>query len=773
MFTSFTSFAESVGKLGDQLSLDNLQKPELEGEKALAAAAKARKNAAKSSSAAASVTSSPGSGATNASASRSIEDNDSITMALQKALDEKNEVITRMEEEHRAILEELQGELSLRQSDEQRLTSELSILQEKMHALQKNSISNKEEVVEHGSSGGLGLGSAAEEKNEEKEKENVSTLKRELVIKTTRCTEQEASIAELSEKMRDLMKKLKDAREKVVRLEGGTVSNATQNTEKEKMLKQKESELVALRLRFEAVDSALTDSKDSSSDLTARIAELQTESAAARELCRSLEASAADLRDCKGRSDDQLQELTSQLTAARAALEQEQSARAENEIRLGALLESEKAKASRADKLLQQAALSSQSDKEVALAAVEARLVGVTQENQMLLEKLGSQRDSAEILGDYKKRAQAALKKANESSQSLQKDKDRLLRELAERDALISRMENSKLEEKTQENIFFKDMEKRLAVLSAENTRLSGEKSEICRKEQIARNELAAMELVKTAMQEQLDGALAFQEALTESRLHGVGAAGVGLVVGGGEGVEKVDSASTSASGGGGFENGDEKQSDDSEAAPAGSGTPAPQTQTQRRSADTDTATDTASPVTAVWSVGSSQSPLDLGEGMKLRYGGDHLQHQQQQQQQPHSNLVYVFELQTRLAEALKELKTKDDQVRSFGDDLHAERLLKAQLEERVEELVSFVGRSKSMRDGLGAVDIEYLKNVVFHFMSSTSATDKLRLLPVISTLLKYTSGEKKAITAAIDTVSNGGDGHTGLVAAITKNLFS
>lgn len=73
-------------------------------------------------------------------------------------------------------------------------------------------------------------------------------------------------------------------------------------------------------------------------------------------------------------------------------------------------------------------------------------------------------------------------------------------------------------------------------------------------------------------------------------------------------------------------------------------------------------------------------------------------------------------------------------------------------LEGRVEELLAYLDRSKKFQgDGPDfATNTEYLKNCVYRFMATTEHSERRRLAPVISTILKLTSQEKKHIDWAL-----------------------
>ena len=78
----------------------------------------------------------------------------------------------------------------------------------------------------------------------------------------------------------------------------------------------------------------------------------------------------------------------------------------------------------------------------------------------------------------------------------------------------------------------------------------------------------------------------------------------------------------------------------------------------------------------------------------------------------------------------------------------YAQRKLTA----RVEELMAFLDRTKKFQgsDPDSATNTEYLKNCVYRFMAAREHSERRRLAPVISTILKLTSQEQKAIDTAL-----------------------
>lgn len=69
---------------------------------------------------------------------------------------------------------------------------------------------------------------------------------------------------------------------------------------------------------------------------------------------------------------------------------------------------------------------------------------------------------------------------------------------------------------------------------------------------------------------------------------------------------------------------------------------------------------------------------------------------------------------------------------------------MKSLLTDKLEDCLAFLERSKKLQNGRdSAVNMEYLKNCVLHYMLSDSVSDRLRLYPVIATILKFTTTEQ------------------------------
>ena len=72
-------------------------------------------------------------------------------------------------------------------------------------------------------------------------------------------------------------------------------------------------------------------------------------------------------------------------------------------------------------------------------------------------------------------------------------------------------------------------------------------------------------------------------------------------------------------------------------------------------------------------------------------------------------------------------------------------------LQSKVDELVAYVERNKASSSTESAVNMEYLKNCIYRFMASTEYSEKMRLYPVVATILSFTKKEADIVAEAIE----------------------
>ena len=114
--------------------------------------------------------------------------------------------------------------------------------------------------------------------------------------------------------------------------------------------------------------------------------------------------------------------------------------------------------------------------------------------------------------------------------------------------------------------------------------------------------------------------------------------------------------------------------------------------------------------------------------------------------------LMFVNELYAQIDELRREVAQRGVDIEAGRQELTAEVEAKRKLAARVDELMAFIDRSKKFQadEPDSATNTEYLKNCVFRFMATSEHSERRRLAPVISTILKLTHAEKKTIESAL-----------------------
>jgi hypothetical protein len=78
---------------------------------------------------------------------------------------------------------------------------------------------------------------------------------------------------------------------------------------------------------------------------------------------------------------------------------------------------------------------------------------------------------------------------------------------------------------------------------------------------------------------------------------------------------------------------------------------------------------------------------------------------------------------------------------------------LKRSLNLRFEEINAYSERNKTLQPNTStSINMEYLKNCIFRFMISTEHSERIRLYPVVATILKFTPSETSMISSALET---------------------
>ena len=492
----------------------------------------------------------------------------------------------------------------------------------------------------------------------------------------------------LADKLRDLMKKYAEAK-----------------ASSQSLGQDKESELTSLRLKLENAERGGGDSRAMAAELADRYGETQ------RELSRTKMSIQEHLLTIESLQRDQ-RGFDAKLAAAvgeqNAALERLQTADAMR-------------------------------------ASLERRITELLEDRERVDDKLRSGEDSAKVLEEYKKRAQLALKKANTASSTAAAELAEMKRTVEEAKARAAEAEEA-LADKGRH---WATVEAHLRSCQAEVAQLKRDLASSVEAEQVA-SRAAEQAIVRLR---DANEALATRPELPAS-------------VNTGSSVQKgpppdADCSSTVVAA-------DEKQNDHSK-----------DNVVARRLDDTvvdDTKTDATSNESSNGRYLGGQTDEEYDEEMPARRrkgqlrrglvsGRQELPRGQENDtiefgggvslamKEPSSDkLMLVNELYTQIDELRREVAHRGVEIEVRRQELSIEVEAKRKLSARVDELMAFIDRSKKFQsnDPDSATNTEYLKNCVYRFMATSEHSERRRLAPVISTILKLTHAEKKTVETAL-----------------------
>jgi len=594
----------------------------------------------------------------------------------------------------------------------------------------------------------------------------------ELAASRTQVTGLEENVQVLSGKVRELMKKAKDFKDRATALEEvsaqhkaeaeakaselevfrGGADKQTSALEKlqtklQATLQSKESELVRLRLKNDALDKAALDCKAETAQLSGRYMALQAELSELQASLTAREAADKTTGSAREAATALYEGLKVDLAASEAALVGERC-RAEA---LEKTLATERAAAAAS---VSQGVAASEERCQALVKEVESLKASITTTSVTMaaLEayKAGSEaklRESAGALEAYKKKAQVALKRATADSQGMGKEavglraackekEDRL----AEAEAATAAVEEAKSVLATAKQ----GLETSVSELRAQVGQLQREAGEATTAAD-ARVEASSSEV--GALHEQLQDHASALAAANAAR---------------NEAERQLESTKSMSHGSVGRS--PAAKSRRRQQPPPPSPAAAPESQLSDTATDADAvehadatpfateATNGVEPYPTRRATSPSPSPLTPATGLDFLPGGagqgdpDGLAHA------PVTRNVYFAQLQEQLALAKQTLGQRDADLETLTDDLHAQAAETKALQERIDELVAYIDRHKKQQsESESHMSNEYLKNVVFHFMSATTSADQMRLLPVIATILKFTDKETRTVSGAID----------------------
>lgn len=563
------------------------------------------------------------------------------------------------------------------------------------------------------------------------------------------------SIQTLSIKTRDVMKKLVEARERVQELEN--VQTASIDTA-EKSAQSKESELISLKLKFDAVEKSLVDQKSTNTSLNSKYIDIQKKLEESQFLVENKIAIIDTLEKNTEDNNTQLEKLEANL-AANISKNKELSEELLNKEKSSKMIRKE----------LDQLKENSQHE----LAEREKEYEKLTQtlieEKDALESQINLMTDSSQVLDDYKKRAQAAMKTANSDIHKLNLEKVDLESNIVKLEDEIKSL-NEKLSEVTVK-------EEKISSTQASFEKLNKKMTEDMKtmKDEIdplrkTCDELNALIITKDTHlnQIQLDLEVARREAkeAVEALQHWKEL----------NQKENVINQSLNSSMNKlllkDIDN-DDGSSDLNVSVDEDNNITSQKLQQQHQQ-DFNNKGDITIDRMNTNSFGSLIS-MDMNEDEFETSGGD-ADLNSQEMKFTKGTLIFVEELKSRLLHLKKMIGVKEHEISEVTRHLLKEKNQRVQLEQRVDELSTFIDRTRKQNgdsefssEGTG---MEYMRNVVHGFMCSTDTAEKMRLVPVISTIMKYTPSQQRAIAAAIDTnESNMIPGESSLISVFEKYM--
>jgi len=595
----------------------------------------------------------------------------------------------------------------------------------------------------------------------------------------TEISSLEENVTTLSGKVRDLMGKVKDFRDKAAALETQVLDNGEKARAKDEeltvlrkgkakdkasleklqaTLQAKESELVKLRLKNDALDKAALDSKAETGQLSGRHTALQADLSELRSRIQEQENIATHAEAARKEAQTRIESLEKEVatrddavaaggTALGEATREHQKMQEKLESRIS-VLESELA----LEKDSAAAAL------EKGLKAGDDKRVELSQEMDALRASLAAAQDSISDLETYKASSEATIKASNDALEAYKKKaQEALKRATAESVGMGSEVAELRAACQEKDDRLADAM---AATTAAEEARvaLAKTRKELertvegleARVRDFEASDREAVEMMERSKFEHSSELSSLRRELDE-HASAIAAANAARD----EALEQLANAKRAKL----------------RRSPLVEDRKQKQLQAQKRQKEQDEGsaqqtspkeTLATAPAVAVATQSSRESSnisaqrpfravtppltvtgLELSGGVQVEY------------EAPAARNVYFAQLQEQLAYTKKMVGQREADIESLMDDLQAREQEGRQLQERVDELVAYIerGKNKQQTESESHTSNEYLKNVIFHFMSATEREDKMRLLPVISTIFKFTDKETRTISGAVDRV--------------------
>lgn len=529
----------------------------------------------------------------------------------------------------------------------------------------------------------------------EKSKTIIQKLENDLKKKDDELTNQELKLTNMTGKLNDLVQKFVDLKNKDNNMEKEA---GVKMSETQKQIQAKESEILGLRLKMESLEQSAADNRLRASDITDKF--------------NTINQDFKNLTKEKNQLEEQLEISKTQILSLESALEHKNSEYLALEVEFNQLSDICKTEAQKflaeKEKILGINEVEKAKADEI-IRELQAEILNVN-------SRLKAETDSAEVLEGYKKRAQIALKKANNTNTQLSTQIE-TLKETAQNETNRAVELELKLE-KLQVNE--KDLKQTIENLENEvlelNNLLQEKREEFDSKISEFQNSISKLK----------------QQVNDQKHYH--------------ENHQKPSQKAEKPS-----ENVQNPEDEEIEERPKKVSEVPPKSwviaaRDNKNNNINDKKEGNEQNLSMSESAGTS-----LNEMVEVPLSAEQVQLQRQEKWELVSSelgsspvsLLFVNELTTQLEMLKKELAERGIEVEATHQELQLERAEKSKLKNKVEELMAFLERTKRLHEGPdSAINMEYLKNCVLRFMSSKKISEKKRLYPVISTIFKFTEKE-------------------------------
>jgi predicted nucleic acid-binding Zn-ribbon protein len=526
---------------------------------------------------------------------------------------------------------------------------------------------------------------------------DLAKLSEEAKQKDDTVTDLREKLKGLTDKTREVMKSYSQSKERVKALEKSEeIAKSAKGT-----ISTKDAEILSLKLKLENVERIVAEQKDAAASSAEQKQKTKKERSADQETISKLTERVGVLEG----------ELTKATTATAGLAEEASRAQGQYEREKGALaalkLELEEAKRKFKEDL----------------KTTESTHATVVSERESELEnlrmKLGSENEASTQHEEYKKRAQIALKKANSSASEMNAQITELQRAIKSNESELLTLRETLVKEEAAR----KAAEGLAESQGAERVAMAEELEKARKVAELSNEEAAQLQGANTALSEaceQLEAAVSAKSKLIEEKTIE---------------LARAQAAVKDAQ--------DQKSALERMHANAA---PGEHLAVPTNGKGTKPSADVSNAQRAAADTYPQENPPSAGGDT------DSIPNQSASPDQ----LYYVQTLSTELEQLKRENGEKSMEISEAKMEMarHAEE--SKNLQGRIEELQNFLNRSKKSTDSEAVTNMEYLKNCVCRFMTTTEMSEKKRLFPVISTILNFTTSERQQIILALNDMEAG-----------------